>query len=273
MLKRSSILVFSIWVLVFFSILGSGIYKLASSQIRITKRLQSILIPQYLAKAAVVYAKVLIGNDQTDYDTLYELRQVQGRELGKGKFSHTLVDQESKININIADLEILSRIPGFNQELAQKIITSDLRLFRIKEELLAVEGVTKEIFNECKDLITVYGQGENINTASRKTLEILGISEGLISIIESYRAGADGMQITEDDEYFESSSEIITKLESITTLSQEEKDFLTALISGGHLGISSNNFSLEVKTEVFGRPSTKYVIIIDRKSVKEWREY
>ena len=62
------------------------------------------------------------------------------------------------------------------------------RPFKVKEEILLVEGMDKEKFEQFKDLITVYGDGKvNINTASEGVLKALGLEEELVGIIVRYR--------------------------------------------------------------------------------------
>ena len=88
-----SILIIALWVLVFFSILTVGLYKIISAQLSITKRLQQRVIAQYLAKAAVIFAQCERADDKTLYDTLYELGRERKRELGYGEFTFTLIDE------------------------------------------------------------------------------------------------------------------------------------------------------------------------------------
>ena len=218
-IRGGSILIFAIWVLAFFSILSVSLYKIATSQINVTSHLRQRLVSEYLAKAACVYARAQRNNDVTSYDTLYELRDTQQKTLGWGEFIFEMVDEESKININTASKEILSQLPGFNEELAEAVVTSEFRPFNVREEVLLVEGMEDGIFNQCKDLITVYGKGAvNINTAGKEVLQTLGIDEDLAYIIPEYRAGPDGKEATEDDRVFEEKGTILEQLRSYTGL-------------------------------------------------------
>lgn len=269
-------LVICIWILAFFSVLSVGLYGIISSQIRLARRLEENFLCGHLAKSAFLYAKEKIVKDETAYDTLYKLRQEQERELGIGKFIYTLSDEESKININNASEEVISKLPGLSSELAESIISSSLRPFQAKGEILAVEGITQEAFDECKGFITVHGEGKiNINTASIQALQAIGLDENIVATIDDFRKGPDGEEAGKDDGVFENTDEIIAKLNSFRSLSEAELAQLTNLISQGSFTVAGENYSLQIEAQVLGRPAMKYVIVIDtgEDKIKEWREF
>lgn len=268
--NAGSILVICIWVLVFFSVLSAGLYGMVSTQIRLTRSLADRGMSLCAARAACVYARLKLQKDQTLHDTLYELSSEEEGELGRAKFIYTLSDEESRININTASEDVISGLSGLNPELALNIVDSSLRPFSLKEELLLVEGISEEIFNECSDFITVHSNGKvNINTASGPALSALGLTADLITIIEDFRKGADNKQGTEDDGVFESTGEVTTKLE----LTAEQQALLSSLISRGLFSIESENFLLAINTQVLDRPAMQYSVIIDKDKIKEWKEY
>jgi DNA uptake protein ComE-like DNA-binding protein len=260
--------------MVFFSVLCAGLYGIISSQIRLVKRVEDGVICEYLAKAATAYAAQEKAKDKTDYDTLYELSAKRERELGYGKFSYSIVDEEGKININKASIEIIEKLPGFNAELAVLATDADTRPFHAKEELLLVEGVTDAIFEKCKNFITVYSDGKvNINTAPLETLLALGLDEQTAAMIVDFRSGADLEEATEDDEVFEDTGKIIDKLRGFRGLSEAQEASLLALISQGALTTESKNFSLNIETQVLDKPSMKYSIIMGEGSITQWQEW
>ena len=272
--RSGSILIISIWILVFFSILSVGLYKIVTSQISIVKTIEGRCISQYLAQAAYTYATLERKKDKLAYDSFYQLRVKREKELGRGKFIYTFIDEESKVNINTASAEIISGLPGLTLESAKAITESALRPFHVKEEIPLVEGINEETFNNCKDFITVHGEGKvNINTASIETLRALGLSEDTISTINNFRIGRDNKELTDDDGVFKDTSEILDKLNAFGAISEEAKAVLNQLIAGGLIIVKSRNLSLEVATEIVGRPAMKYAIIIDTERIKEWREY
>jgi len=272
--KRASILVLSVWVLAIFSILSLGLYRIVFSQIKLAKAIEERVICQYLAKAAVMYAQIKRQKDDTPYDTLYELRISQERELSRGKFSYVMIDEESKININTATEAIIAKLPGLNPELAKKVLVSTLKPFVVKEEILLVEGITEEIYNGFKDIITVYTDGKvNINTAGTDVLTVLGLDDALAEIIKKFRAGLDGEEATEDDEVFENTGEVVDKLRSYVGFSAEQEQALAALFSQGIITTDSKNFSLEINTQILDKSAMKYNIVMDKDRIKQWMEY
>jgi len=272
--RKGSILIVAIWILVFFSILSVGLYKIVNSQISVVKAIEGRTISQYLAKAAYTYATLERKRDKLAYDTFYQFRIKREKELGRGKFIYTFIDEESKININSASPEIIAGLPGLTPELAKAITDSALRPFHAKEEILVVEGLNEEVFNNCKDFITVHSDGKvNINTASIETLRALGLSEESIGAINDFRIGRDNKELTEDDGVFENTGEIVDKLRAFGAISEEDLTSINQIIAGGLIIVKSRNLSLEAKTEIVGRPAMKYFIVMDMEKIKEWREY
>lgn len=266
----------SIWILVFFSILTTAVYRIIATQLKLSRVLEERAVCPYLAKAACLYAWAEKKNDKTSYDSLAKLNQLRQRTMGNVKFTYTQVDEESKININTASSEILARLPGLSLELAQKIQASPLRPFTLKEELLFIEGLTEKEFAEFKDFITVYGNGSvNINTAPEQVFVALGMDENLAQGIVGFRNGNDGKQGTEDDQVFESSAEIVDKLRSALSFSGDEEAALVALISQNLLTVSSKNLLLEVQTQILNKAAIRYLITMeaDKGKIKQWKEY
>ena len=266
----------SIWVLVFFSILTTAVYRIISTQLKLARVLEERAVCPYLAKAAFLYAWAEKQEKKTGYDSLAELQQLRQRAMGNAKFTYTQSDEESKININTASSEILARLPGLNLELAQKILVSPLRPFTLKEGLLSIEDLTEKEFAEFKDFITVYGNGSvNINTAPEQVLIALGMDENLAQGIVEFRNGPDDQKGTEDDEVFENSSEIIDKLRAALGFSGAEETTLVQLISQNLLTVSSKNLLLQIQTQILGKPGIRYLIMMDAEKgkIKQWKEY
>jgi len=272
--NKGSILVFTIWVIVFFAILSLGLYNIISSQIKLIKAAEDRFYGLNMADAAYIYAKKQIEIDRSSYNTLYELRKKQEIQLGIGKFNYTLVDENSKININIASTDVISRLPGLDLDLAKSIYVSSLRPFHNKEELLLIDGISEELYNKFKDFITVYSYGGvNINTAPQEVMAALGCDEELINTIDDFRRGADGKEATKDDQEFKDIGGITDTLDSFKGLSDAQKTILSQLVGCGLIGIESSNFSLQIETKVIDRSAMRYVIIMDGALIKQWKEY
>jgi type II secretory pathway component PulK len=145
-----------------------------------------------------------------------------------GNVFYGMTDEERKVNINMADRKVLVNIFG-SQDIADAVMDwrgtplkgrTDAEMnsyynslpnpykrkksdFMVIEEALLVKGVTPEIFNNVKWHITVYGEGRiNINTASKKVLLALGMTEPAADSFIQYRNGPDGIPGTEDDSVF-----------------------------------------------------------------------
>ncbi len=222
-----------------------------------------------------------------------------------------LVDENSKINLNNSDMEVFKRLfqnvvflsDELAEELAYCIIDwkdedsnfqhpsygaedsyyrnleypyeakdSD---YEILEELLLVKGMNKEIFDKIKDYVTIYGQGTiNINTASAEVLSALGLSDGLIEKIMSFRYGMDSELATFDDSFFTSASKIITQLKSVVPLNSSEIMQLEILISKDKLDVTSENFMVKSAAKL-DKKNLDYQIIavVDSEGkIKYWQE-
>lgn len=282
-LNSGSILIASIWVLTFFLILSVGLSAIVSSQVKLAGRIQQRFISQHLATAACVQASAKRKEDNKAYDCLYELRQEQKVELGNGQFCYILIDEESKVNINTASSDVIKALlkitsdlsEGSARELAEAIVNyrTTKQILHLKEEILHIEEVKKEIFDSFKDFITVYGEkGDiNINTASAEVLRANGLDEGLARTIVEFRQGPDQKEATQDDAYFETTGEIIDKLR---LTGEEPKRILLSMISNGLINVKSSNFCLQIETKVLGKPAMNYRIVLDDKGkIREWVEY
>ena len=268
--KQGSVLIIVIWAMVFFAILGVSMYSIVSAYAALSQRIEDNLLGLYLAKAAYIDAlSQMKGGTSPDKPPIWSGIKIE-KELGKGKYICTISGENSKININSASIDVLARLTGMDKTEVLKITGSTLKPFRVKEELLMIEGVTDEMYNNIKDYITIYGDGAvNINTAPDKVLESLGMDSELINTINEFKAGPDGQAGTEDDQVFKSTGDIIS---SMTWLSEEEKTLLLNLTSGGTLSADSRIFLLDIKTEIVGRPANKYQIVTDGEKVLRWTE-
>jgi hypothetical protein len=168
---------------------------------------------------------------------------------------------------------MLERLAGFNLESAQAVVQSSLKPFHLKEEILAVEGVSESTFVQSREWITVYSNGKvNINTAPKEVLIALGFEESLATTLLDFRRGFDHQPATLDDGVFESTEEILPKLNSFNGLTEEQQDNLNQILGQDLLAAGSENFSVNIQTEIDSRPLMNYTIVIDKKGIKQWRE-
>ncbi|MEK7850183.1 MAG: hypothetical protein AAB213_05160 [Candidatus Omnitrophota bacterium] len=200
-------------------------------------------------------------------------------KVGAGMFSLNIVDEERKVNINTAGLDVLKRLfkevlsvdDAASEEIASAIIdwrdadNTSLALgaesnyysalkypypckdarFDILDELLLVRGVTATLYNSVKDHLTIYGQGQvNINTAPAVVLLALGLEKKMVDKALSFRAGKDGEEATEDDNVFTGTANIVPQLSQFTPLSPEELTILSQFASSGLVGVVSEYFTV-----------------------------
>jgi len=243
-----------------------------------------------MAKAAISRVFEDRQKDTTpDYDSFQEMTRENTQALcdnlsykyyfsekknidGEGRF----IDEGALININIVPVEVLKRLPGLDEDLAKNITEWSRRPFKRKEELLLVEGITKEIYNKFKDLITVYGAGKiNINTASSEVLSALGLDDELIGIIMRFRKeyiGADGKEGTDDDGAFTNAGTILSDLQRFSGLSLKQEQDLISLMN--YLSVKSEYLRFNIIPQVKGKDGIHYCVVIHPRENKiiSWSE-
>ncbi|MFH1800500.1 MAG: hypothetical protein ABH891_06620 [Candidatus Omnitrophota bacterium] len=222
------------------------------------------------------FSNVAVG--EATYTISYPYRDVKDGEF---KTHYGVEDEEGKININVANAQVLSaffqKVGGVESELADEIAYSvvdwrdtdnsfshpeyggeddyyeDLEIpyeskdskFESIEELLLVRGITPEIFEKVKPFVTVYGVGVvNINTAPREVLIGLGMDEVLADKIMLFRTGADREQGTRDDHVFNQVGDWGAELGKHVKMTPNEINFVNQTVLTGLFGVNSNNFRI-----------------------------
>jgi competence ComEA-like helix-hairpin-helix protein len=97
---------------------------------------------------------MILSDKKVDYEQ--ELLDFSENELSPKKGKVNLIDGEV-ININSADSQTLSRLPGIGIKTAEKIIELRLRKqgFNSVDELIEVKGIGKTKLNNIKKFIIV----------------------------------------------------------------------------------------------------------------------
>jgi hypothetical protein len=228
---------------------------------------------------------------------------------GLSRLNYGIVDEERKININIASPLVMERL--FRILLADDSAAHDLACaivdwrdedsqltdsgsaedmyyrglqypyeakdskFESLRELLLVKGVDENTFEKLKNCITIYGDGRvNINTASRQVLLALGLDEALSGKILNYRLGPDGIDGTSDDNYFSSDYGISSQLSGAINLNQAEQEAIETAAQE-YLTVYSNNFMAECVAALNNRKeSFRLACVVSREGkVIYWQEY
>ena len=344
-LERGSIFILCLWSLCLLSILAVCLGSKVSQDISLASYFKDKPQVHFLAEAAIKRAQNILKKDTNTFDSLNEFWSTgkdsddgesifKEAELGNGIYSivryascvmhqedkehkaqgteHTtqygMVDEERKININMASQKIIERLfrvaEGLEIDKAHIIASSivdwrdsnnnplesgaedsfygQLEIpyeckdsnFQVLEELLLVRGMTDDIFQKIKDFITIYGDGKvNINTASYEVLYALSTNSVLVNKVIDYRKGRDKIEDTQDDNILKNQSNIANDLESSAGLNEEELNKIVELTSRGLLSVSSKNFTINTESKV-GRRHELIVCVVNReKRVKYWRQY
>lgn len=272
--SRASILIVTIWVLVFFTLLSTAFYNLFSGRLRLVERLRNRPLAEQAAYSAVELARFEMVTDGGYADSLKEFAGARGKELGPASFTCAVSDEQAKININYAEAAVLARLPGMNMDMAGAIAASKIRPFEAIEELRLVDGISAEAYEGIKGYITVYGdRAVNINTASEAVLAAIGMDPGLVEKVVRFRQGDDLQAATADDMVFHDRGTIVADLEKSIVLTLREKAQLTNLSGLGILGVTSEYCLLEVAVRVVNKPAGMYRIILGKPGIARWEEF
>ena len=308
--SRGSILILALWVLSVLGIFSLSISYGVRQKISLIERLDRRYQLYRLAELGVYRALAeLKKEDKTEnFDSLSEswstddplFRSVSPNEdgafsivfspptAGGGvKMRYGMQDEESKINLNTASPQIISKlfeeVAHLDEEEANKIAYrivdwrdpdnfyanpsygaedddyEDLKPpyeckdhpFEVLNELLLVKGMTREVFEQVKGYVTIYGSGAvNIHTAPKEVLLALGLGEDAVKKILTFRAGTDGEEATPDDQAFTSTAAITTSLTGALSFSGSELVEVSNLVSAGTLTTASTVFMIRSRGEL-----------------------
>jgi DNA uptake protein ComE-like DNA-binding protein len=290
--KQASILVVCLWTIMILSILGMGLTALVFQEVRFAKTYQRLILSLPVARGALKTVFYLRQTDVTPtFDTFDELVKENTMVLcGDNSYKYSFADQTDSadnsgiidegalINLNTVSKDVLMRLPGINEDLAEKIVNSGLRPFSSINEVFLVEGMSKDNFILFKDLVTVYGVGRiNINTASRSVLLALGLDEKLIEAILRFRQehkiqNPDSASTDEFGYGFSSTDKILDDLRTFSSLSLRQEQDLLALLS--ILNVKSDYLRFKIIPYSGGREGLRYSIVIHpaSKKILSWHE-
>lgn len=217
------VLIITIWVLAILSLLSLSFAHYSRMEIELNSLRADKLKCLYHAREGINCAIQVLARDKNAFDGLNEAWKVhpsfETELLTKG-VSYTIVDEDSKVNINTASQEHLKRLLDIGDDVASSIIEfrGGNNIFHFVSELLYVKGMTPAVFYGQKDtnnigikeLVTVWTDGLiNINTAPIDVLvSIPGMRKVLAESIIQYRQGHDFQDGTNDDNPFEDLEEL-----------------------------------------------------------------
>lgn len=272
--QKGSILIFTLWVLIILAILSIILSYRASSDVKLAKYESDSLKATYLAKAGVLKMLAELVKDDNPYGTLNEdwnrgIDNPKNLTLMNDTVLYGASDENRRLNLNSPTLDRGQLVSlGIDDLTAQDILdykgTKGAKGFEFIEELFLVDGVTRDIFLQFQDYVTIYRGDDskvNINTAGQGVLEaVVGDSSMVLNILE-YRRGQDGEEGTEDDGIFKHSSDI-------------------SMISGldpGLFTVDSDIFRIWAQVILVGRGEIvkRVEAVVDKGTAKiyHWKEY
>jgi len=330
--RKGSTLILAVWSLFLLSTFAVQLGLIVRQKMTLVRRLDDREKRYQIAAAGVKYAITQLRKSDALFQADFLSERWADQEdifkekrVGKGHFTvsfnysdgdasrimYGIQDEESKINLNTANVNVLMRLLESTsglmrreaEELAYNIVDwrdndsffqhaqygaedSDYRGkrfsyeskdsdFEVIDELLLVYKMNKEIFDQIKHFVTVHGDGTvNINTAPRQVLLALGVRSYVANNILSFRAGADQLAGTGDDNIFIQPSTIVARLSQLFDLSPSEIASLSNLVSIGQFVTKSENFMIRSTGKLVYRDrQTLIIAVADRTGkVKYWHE-
>jgi len=302
--KKASILIFSLWILMLLTIFATTIGLTVRQRMTLLSRLEDRSRLHYLSEAGIKLAIAAIRsdmmNDPFGLSARSKVQRFNNPELFaklsfeegqsfvgfplsensvKGKYQYGVVDEERKININVARratlarlIELLTNEPQENIKLIVESIIDwreigDSKLLgfssdeyysnlphpyvkknaplELLDELKLIQGMDEKIFTKLEPFITIYGDGlVNINTAPIEVLIALGLDENIAHKLILARNGADGIDSTADDYIFINPFDVTRNVQNLIELEREELIQIDFLNGAGKIKTSSFYFSI-----------------------------
>ena len=264
--------VVALWMLVLLTVIVVGFAHSVSNSLYFKRLLDTRLDSRHVAGAGIDLALGLISTDfeytvkhcgsilafsqNTQPGERLPLIDSIGRQLDSLSWI-SLMDEQGKLNLNVASEAELMRIPGVNNELAASIIDwrdadNNMRTggaesryymnlaiphecknlpFESVEELLLVKGANPVLFERINMFLTVYGDGSiNINATSPQVLVAMGLEESLAGRLVKFRFGPDGITGTDDDFVFSEPDSIEVQIARNIMLDADEKNQIRSLV-------------------------------------------
>lgn len=257
--RAGAILIVALGAVTTLSILALGVSSSVMQQLRLARYLTDEPGDFQAALSCMEILCFALRGDGTPGVTLYDMRD-RHIVLGDRTIKVETIDEERFIDLMTASPEVLGRLPGLenNEELIKTIKKTDLSFI---EEVPLLEGMTPGIFETIKPFVTVSRQGGvNVNTAGPQVLAALGMGQGLIDRILSFRSGPDGQEGTSDDGVFAEPGAIAQMIDPLG-LSLDEQQLLVTLVTSGQLIVESGRIRF-IFTVTRGRSSQKYEVSV-----------
>ncbi len=328
--QKGTILFFSLWTLVVLSLFAVSMGLSIHQKLKFVERIENRTILQTSAASGIRKAIGILNADYDFHGGSYSVPSKMIRHSNLSDFSNIssprakasiavsengskqygLIDEERKININVASKDILKRLIKLILEydevratrLADSIIdwreigeseivgffSDDFydnleypypaknEPFEIPDELKLVKGVTEDVSARLLKYLTVYGSGKiNINTAQKTVFIALGLDHDVADKILRIRRGPDGIDYTGDDIVFPCAETIIELIQQEEPLNEREEIQIRSLMEKDLLSEKSEFYSIESNAKLYNsNESVKIRCIYDasQKKIVYWQE-
>ncbi len=300
--NKGMALIIILWIVVILETVVISLIYTTRMETKIVGWQQNSLKAVAIARAGVERVIAELYKDKNSFDSLDESWKTNPQiyeniTVGDGSYTLTVDDEESKLNISRTSYPMLERffnIVGFQDTdlLCDSIFDwrdedSDERnygaedsyyqnlvvpydckngLFSTVRELKLVRGMEPYLFNEIENMLTIYANRININTAGVEVLQCLpGFNDSLAEVIVGYR---------ESDPFKPDTYQ--QQIRSILELELgEEKGTQTYNEVINSITVKSNSFKVHVKAQS-GNIVKNVEAVIDRSTLPVriiyWRE-
>ena len=306
--RQGSILIYILWLTALLALFTLAMGTSVRQRLRILERLEARRILRLAAESGIARAQAVIdrpkdpekpydalsqawSHDETFFKNIVLDRAVVSVEKPEGPanggaaqspgVSYGLVDEESKINLNLAkDSKVLKRLfmlaarvsaedasvladslmdwideddqvnadgaeTAYYRGLKRPIQPKNAPLDAL-EEMLYVRGMTPEILKSISPYVTLYGDGKvNLNTAPGIVLQALGLDAALAQKILDYRNGLDKKPGTADDGIFNDAAGAASVFDGNSQFSDEERNGWKAWLAQTPVKTASDFYSVQ----------------------------
>lgn len=245
--------IMAMWLLAILAIIGTTFAYMMRLEPIIARTHRDDMKVLYIAQAGIDHAVYVLKQDVGGkVDHLGEawakgltdqvLLDEQGYSVGY--YTVEIQDESGKTNLNTAPKSQLEALDGIGPVEADAIIAyygGSYGPFETIDELMCVAGISQTIFDNNKEIVTIYTNGlTNLNTASQRVLTGIedGPDSGLTSIeagdIIDYRSGGDDIDGTADDSIYDwptpppdGTTEKATEVNEASYIDDIETEYLT----------------------------------------------
>jgi len=284
--SSGSVLLLSLWILALLGLVAASLSLRTRILLRLTQNRWGEIESAQLAKMAACVGRAAwrkrsaqgegpqgtwsddpeLFKDYTVPEGSFTVTRKTVDDNGREQVYYGMEDESGKINLNSAPPEVLARLFGIHADVVPAVLNRH-GAFRSVEELLLVRGVTPELFQDVNDSLTVYSAGPvNINTASGRVLQALGLPASMVRKILLLRKGT----------AFSNAGAVVPLLKTAASLSNAETEALSNLIRQNLLTVQPSAFRLHVLTRPENsRLSSRFSIVMSasgRGRILYWRE-